>query len=424
MKRKQNYEEIAGKLAELEDIVKALRNGELDAVIGTRDVLMLRLREVEAQLKKQRDNAEQLAIERKKMVENLEKNQVELNTQAFRYRTLADNTYDFEFWTDPEGNYLFASPSCQRIYGRPSTEFIADPGLRRSVVYPADLPAFDRHLAEEEKHIPGEAEYRIIRPDGTQLWIAHVCQPVFDQHRNYLGVRGSNRDFSEHKKVEQLKDEFIGMVSHELKTPLTVVLGAARVAMTEGITFEDKQTLLIDVVQSAESMSNLVDNLLELSRYQAKRLVLSFSNLDMAYLVREILDKEEGFIEGHPLSLDIAEGLPLVQGDGLRIKHILQNLVSNAVKYSGDGSEIRISVTKDGHCILVSVKDHGKGISLENQAKLFKPFERLEEAFRPGLGLGLVVCKRLVEAQGGKIWVESEPGKGSTFRFTIPLTAG
>jgi PAS domain S-box-containing protein len=423
MERKLKYEEIAGKLAELEDIVRALRNGELDAVIGTSDVLMLRLREVETQLKKQRDNAQKLALERKKMVENLEKNQVELETQAFRYRTLADNTYDFEFWTDPDGNFLFASPSCQRIYGRSSNEFINDPGLRRSSIYPGDLPVYDRHLAEEAKHIPGEVEYRILRPDGTQTWIAHVCQPVFDEHGKYLNVRGSNRDFSEHKKVEQLKDEFIGLVSHELKTPLTVVLGAIKVAMTEGITYEDSRTLLIDAIQSAKSMSNLVDNLVELSRYQANRLVLNFRELDIAHLFREILDKEKGLVEGHPLSLDIPEGLPLVHADGLRISHVIQNLVSNAVKYSEDGSEICISVTQDGNYVLVGVKDHGKGIPPEDQARLFKPFERLEEALKPGLGLGLIVCKRLVEVQGGKIWVESEPGKGSTFWFTIPLTA-
>ena len=423
MEHKLKYEELAGKLAELEDIVRALRNGELDAVIGTRDILMLRLREVENQLKEQRDRAEQLALEQKKMLENLEKNRKELETQAFRYRTLADNTYDFEYWIDPEGNYLFTSPSCLRIYGFPSTEFLSDPGLRRRVIYPADLAVFDRHLANEEKHIPGQVEYRIMRPDGTQLWIAHVCQPVFSEDGEYLGVRGSSRDFSEHKKTEKLKDEFIGLVSHELKTPLTVVLGAIKVAMTKGITPEDSRTLLKDAIESAETMSNLVDNLLELSRYQANRLVLNFRKLDIAHLVREVMDKEEGFIQGHPLSFDIVKGLPLAQGDELRINQVLQNLLSNAVKYSPDGSEIHICVTQDGDYILIGVQDHGKGISPGDQAKLFQPFERLEVAFEPGLGLGLVVCKRLVEAQGGKIWVESEPGKGSTFWFTIPLTA-
>ena len=113
----------------------------------------------------------------------------------------------------------------------------------------------------------------------------------------------------------------------------------------------------------------------------------------------------------------------MAKGDRSRLERVLSNLLNNAVKYSPSDTEIKISLRKDGDYLLVGVKDQGKGLSTDEQAKLFQPFERLNQTSttKPGLGLGLLVCKRLVEAHGGKIWVESEPGKGSTFSFTLPL---
>jgi signal transduction histidine kinase len=121
--------------------------------------------------------------------------------------------------------------------------------------------------------------------------------------------------------------------------------------------------------------------------------------------------------------MNIPESLPPVSADQVRVNLILHNLLNNAVKYSAEGTTIRISVRNTGKVLTVSVADQGKGISSEDQTKLFQSFERLGETSttKPGLGLGLLVCKRLIEAHSGKIWVESEPGKGSTFSFTLPL---
>jgi signal transduction histidine kinase len=117
--------------------------------------------------------------------------------------------------------------------------------------------------------------------------------------------------------------------------------------------------------------------------------------------------------------------LPQVYADPLRLERILYNLLENAVKYSPQGGKIRVSVRPEGEYLVIGVSDQGIGISPSDQAKLFAPFQRLEE-FRPegarGVGLGLLVCRRLVEAHGGRIWVESEPGRGSTFFFTMPLS--
>jgi PAS domain S-box-containing protein len=147
-----------------------------------------------------------------------------LRASEFRYRTVADNTYDFESWISQEGKYLYASPSCERIYGRKAEEFLADPGLRRRLVFPDDQMAFDRHLAQEAMHIPGEAEFRIVRPDGSTCWISHTCQPVFDESGQYLGVRASNRDITERKHTEEQLSELSQRLTYHVdNSPLAVI---------------------------------------------------------------------------------------------------------------------------------------------------------------------------------------------------------
>ncbi len=126
-----------------------------------------------------------------------------LREAALRYRTVADNTHDFEFWLSPEGRYLYASPGCKRIYGRAPAEFLANPRLRFNTVYKEDRPIFRRHIeAEVRRRMAGQIEFRIVRPDGALRWVGHVCRPVYDEQGRYLGVRGSNRDITARKQAE------------------------------------------------------------------------------------------------------------------------------------------------------------------------------------------------------------------------------
>ena len=147
-----------------------------------------------------------------------------LQASEFRYRTVADNTYDFESWISHEGKYLYASASCERIYRRTPEEFLADPGLRRKVIFPDDLLVFDQHLAQEAMHVPGEAEFRIVRPDGSTCWISHTCLPVFDESGHYLGVRASNRDITERKRTEEQLSELSQRLTYHVdNSPLAVI---------------------------------------------------------------------------------------------------------------------------------------------------------------------------------------------------------
>ena len=135
--------------------------------------------------------------ERKQVEEALRKNEI-------KYRTVADNTYDWEFWLDPEDRFIYCSPSCERITGHKPEEFFADPGLRISLIHPDDLAKFEKHIQEVEHKQAGatETEWRYVRPNGTFCWVAHICLPVYDDHGQFIGTRGSNRDITERKQTE------------------------------------------------------------------------------------------------------------------------------------------------------------------------------------------------------------------------------
>jgi PAS domain S-box-containing protein len=234
------------------------------------------------------------------------------------------------------------------------------------------------------------------------------------------------RDITERKRMDQLKDEFIGLVSHELRSPLTVVIGAVSTALTEleRLSPEETRQLLQDASSEADSLSHLLGNLLELSRVQADRLFLHVEPISIESAIQNTV---EGIRQQSPTCqfvIDLPKRLPLVPADQLRVERILYNLLENAVKYSPQGSEVRIFVKPEKERLVIGVSDQGMGISAEDQAKIFGLFQRLEDSAAAGvkgLGLGLLVCRRLVEAHGGRIWVESEPGQGSTFFFTLPF---
>ena len=249
-----------------------------------------------------------------------------------------------------------------------------------------------------------------------------TTSPVYDKSGELSGSVHIMRDITERKKAEQLKDEFIGLVSHELRTPMTVISGSLRTAMSAGISLEDKDMLLQNAIEGAGSLSAILENLLELSRYQAGRLQLHTETVNIPNIARSVIERLKARSEDRTYAVEFPDDLPPVQADPVRVERILHNLLENAAKYSPEKSVIKVFARKDKKMVVTGVADKGVGISPEDQGRLFELFERLGEKSRSqGLGLGLVVCKRLVEAQGGQIWVESEPGKGSTFFFTLPV---
>ena len=233
-------------------------------------------------------------------------------------------------------------------------------------------------------------------------------------------VIGMAEDITDRKRVDSMKDEFIGLVSHELKTPLTVITGAISTAMDERVPEDERRELLEDAAWGAESLGNILDNLLELSRYQADRLKLDKIAASIKQIADETVLATRSQHPRHRISIDISSKIPSIVVDPVRITRILSNLIDNACKYSPEGSAVTVFARRNKNEIIIGVSDQGIGITPEDQEGLFEPFGRVETKIK-GIGLGLVVCKRLVEAHGGRIWVESKPRRGATFLFTIPL---
>ena len=272
-----------------------------------------------------------------------------------------------------------------------------------------------------------EIETEVLRQDGQALpvWAKLVRLP--EPRTSDIQTIIYFRDIADRRKIDEMKDEFVGLVSHELRSPLTVIIGALHTAISEGPRLSQKETrqLLEDAALEAEQLSHLVGNLLELSRAQSNRLILHVEPINLAKAAHKVIESIERQSRKHKFIVDLPRKLPPASADQLRLERILYNLLENSVKYSPEGSEITVSAKRDAGHMVVSVSDQGPGISKDDQAKLFKPFQQLGNPMldhTKGAGLGLLVCRRLVEAHGGRIWVEPEPGHGATFRFTLEIS--
>jgi len=243
------------------------------------------------------------------------------------------------------------------------------------------------------------------------------------------------RLFEAVRAANQAKTEFISFVSHELQQPMTAIKGYADLLVkgTAGEITEAQQSFLEVIRSNVERMRALVSDLLDVSRIESGRIRLEIGPVAMHEAVEEAVRgvREQVMAKNQDLQVEVPETLPLVSADRDRLVQVLTNLLSNAYKYTPQGGSIRVLAETtdgpDGRFVRCSVSDTGIGISPEDQKRLFtKYFRAQDDAVRqvPGTGLGLVITKSLVELQGGEIWVESMPGEGSTFTFTVPVAAG
>ncbi|MDB5101129.1 MAG: sensory transduction histidine kinase, partial [Cyanobacteria bacterium RYN_339] len=230
---------------------------------------------------------------------------------------------------------------------------------------------------------------------------------------------------------ELMKDRFLGILSHELRTPINAIMGYGSI-LDEGVLGsmpEPQRQAVRRILDGADTMLRLVDDLLEMSRIQAGKFVPSPQPMRLAEVVDDVVDALGVLAarKGLALTREASRGLPEVYADRQRVEQILVNLVGNAIKFTAEGGAIAVRTRQQGACLRCEVVDTGVGIDRKDQARLFVPFSQVDmSATRPagGTGLGLSIAKALVEGQGGRIGLESEPGRGSTFWFTLPLAKG
>lgn len=348
-----------------------------------------------------------------------------LEESEANYRTLVESSPDGVISLEPDGRIIDANEALCGLLDCTREEIQG--GYIEKLIPQLSRQQLHSYKDQLIKHGQFEGEFEGVAGEGrvVPLWVKAVG--LFDFRRDLGRIIIYARDIAERKKLDQLKDEFTSMVSHELRTPLTVIMGSLNTAFTEWERLRpgEIRQLIHDASLEAEALAHLLGNLLELSRAQAERLYLHHESVDMGAVVRRTVDKIKPQATQHRFIIDLPETLPLIKADPLRLERILYNLLENAAKYSPPGREIKVFARKKEDFLITGVADQGSGIPHYQQAKLFAPFQRLEEEKsrrERGVGLGLMVCRRLVEAHGGRIWVESEPGTGSTFFFSLPLS--
>jgi two-component system phosphate regulon sensor histidine kinase PhoR len=257
--------------------------------------------------------------------------------------------------------------------------------------------------------------------DGRSLWLSISGVRFTD------GVVYAFRDLTDERKLEQMRSDFVATVSHELRTPLASIHGAAVTLATRGDELGPAvhERLLAIVVEQSERLSQLVEQILLAAQLDSGGLRLDREGFDAAGLARTVISTTSTRV---PNGVTVAlaappEGPVVALGDPERARHVLDNLLDNAIKYSPEGGRIDVIVAPEADRLRFTVRDEGLGIPPGEQERIFEKFYRLDAAMSRGVGgsgLGLYICRELVTRMDGRIWVSSEPGRGSSFSFDLP----
>lgn len=257
-------------------------------------------------------------------------------------------------------------------------------------------------------------------------WISGAYGPVRDDKGEIVLAVGAFRDITKSKEIEQLQHDFVSIVSHELRGPLTAIKGFIKTLLKkqDRLPPETQQDFLETINQQADRLNQLVEDLLNVSRIESRRLKMTLTDVDLAGMAKMLLADFQTKWGDHQITIEAETGLPAVRADEKKVEEILINLIDNAVKYSPAGGPVKVSMWTSHESVEVAIEDSGIGMAPEDTMKLFQKFHRIattETQDIGGTGLGLYIVKSLVEAHGGNIIVTSAPGVGSTFTFSLPL---
>ena len=347
--------------------------------------------------------------------------------------------------------------ACVAVTGYTAVDFLADPFLWLNMVNKKDHPA----VLEQTRQIlagldPKPVEHRISRKDGKERWVLSTLVPHFNDRRSLLSYEGIIQDITDRKKAEielkkahdelekkveertaelnhanKAKSDFLASMSHELRTPLNSVIGFSQVLQEQyfGPLNEKQLEYARDIEEGGNHLLSLINDVLDLSKIEAGKEAIDLSTFNLSLLLKNsfVMIKEKCHKHGIALSADIPAGLEEAEitADERKIKQVVFNLLSNASKFTPDGGAIKLGLRRNGGEFLVVVTDNGIGVPMEYQQKIFEDFYQIRSGLTSktrGTGLGLALCKRLVEMHGGRIWVVSEGAeKGSAFSFSIPV---
>ncbi|HEY82059.1 MAG TPA: PAS domain S-box protein [Dehalococcoidia bacterium] len=381
-----------------------------------------------------------------------------------KYRSLVNNISlgIFRSTPEPEGRFLEVNPAMERITGYSREELLR---MNVSDLYrsPKEREAVLAEIAAAAGVTTRELCFR--KKDGTEITVSDTKVPVRNSAGRIMYFDGILEDITERKRMEEelreknellraqneelmtqrqelmqktkeaeeasrAKSEFLAHMSHELRTPLNVIIGFSEL-MLDGVAgelSEEQRQCLNDVLSSGHHLLGLINDILDLSKIESGKMELKLTRFALPSLIASLKKEMMPLVAKRKQSLEVRveKGLPPVRADKAKIRQVLLNLMSNSTKFTPDGGRLEVeAVREDGWC-RVSVIDNGIGIEKKYHEVIFEPFCQLGNSLpreSGGTGLGLAIAKQIIEKHGGRIWVESEYGKGSRFSFTLPLAS-
>jgi two-component system, chemotaxis family, CheB/CheR fusion protein len=349
--------------------------------------------------------------------------ELELRQSEANLRMLMDSISDYSIITfNTDLTVSGWNKEAQMMFGYSNEEII---GKSINILYtPEDIESGEFESEIKKLHDTGKADEERwqMRKDGSRFFASGIVNKMKEGKRGYVKIA---RDMTASKLIEQQKDEFIGVASHELKTPVTSIKGYVEVLQEMLNESSDKKTfeLIKKLNVQVDRLATLITDLLDTTKLSAGQLIFSKEEIDVNALIEECKENLQRISANHTIHLNLQK-VPRLKGDRERIQQVLTNLILNAVKYSPKGGDVTVSSLSKNHSLIIAVEDEGIGIPDESQKMLFQRFYRSANPMIstfPGLGLGLYIAAEIVKRHNGNIKVESQEGKGSRFIVTLPL---
>jgi PAS domain S-box-containing protein len=367
-----------------------------------------------------------------------------------KYRNITDNIEDFLYTFERAGKFmrpLVYTSAVKQITGYDQAEFLEDSKLILKIIHPDDLTEVRKKLSRLMKsgnESSGEMEFRIINKQGNIVWVRNKINLTRNEQGEIQKIYGLVSDITIKKRAEgelkkstdelvklnETKDRFISIISHDLRTPFSSILGFTDLLANDDELTEDERKQYVNYIQeSSKSMLSLVNSLLDWTRIQTGRIKFEPERIDSKLLVEKIIRSMSGAAMQKGIEIFSTIGKnKFIFGDNNLVGQVFSNILSNAIKFTSRGDKITILVNSDSSMRFLefSISDTGRGIKEEDLNKLFsvdKKYTSEGTAGEKGSGLGLSLVKEIVEKHGGTVWAESEYGKGSTFRFTLPVAS-
>lgn len=376
------------------------------------------------------DEMEALAGEFNRMAQRLQESYARVEEEQSKVLAAIEASWDPIWMSDADRRLVMVNSALERLIGQPREKLLGQSCHELLCFHSTDGASIcDTGCAFLwPTDASGRIEGCVTGASGKELWVEVGYGRVIDQDGHLAGVVHIARDLTERRQIERLKDEFISMVSHELRTPLNHIKGFATTLLQTDVEWDaaTERDFLGSINREADRLTDMVQKILQLSSLESAELPMEKDWYQVADLVEGALQRRRNLIDGRGVHLCLSPDLPTLFVDGRDIEVVLMNLIENATKYSEPGTPIALSAERKDNQVIFTVADEGYGIAAEHMEQIFERFYRVPgkgHRLPDGIGLGLAICRRIVEAHDGRIWVESTLGIGSQFRFSLPVDA-